>query len=166
MQKAIQTIASGMTWFSQILAELGLLGLLLVVFYEVVARYLLNRPTVFSVEISEYLLVLVTFLSAGWVLREDRHVRMLALVSILPERLRLFLDISTSLLVMIFCVVLMWKGGKTVIMAYLGGYHSSSLLNFPLWIPYSIIPFGAFILGVQSIVRIGDRVKTLKRSRV
>lgn len=116
MQKVIQAIISGMkrlTWFSEILAELGLLGLLLMVFYEVVARYLLNRPTVFSVEISEYLLVLVTFLSAGWVLREDRHVRMLALVSVLPERPRLLLDISTSLLVMILCGVLMWKGGTT-----------------------------------------------------
>jgi len=166
MDKILKAVGSGikhLTWFSEILAEMGLMGLLLLVFHEVVVRYIFNRPTLFSVEISEYLLVFVAFLSAGWVLREDRHVRMLALITVLPEKTRLFLDIVTSMLVIIFCVVLTWKGGKTVIMAYSGDYHSSSLLNFPLWIAYSFIPFGALVLGAQSLVRIGERVKMLTR---
>ncbi len=46
-------------------------------------------------------------------------------------------------------------------MAYIGDYHSSSLVNFPLWIAYSFIPIGALVLGLQFIVRIGERVKML-----
>jgi TRAP-type C4-dicarboxylate transport system permease small subunit len=67
----------------------------------------------------------------------------------------------TSILVTTFCVILTWKGGQTVIMAYVGDYHSSSLLDVPLWIPYSFIPLGALVLGLQSIVRIGERVMML-----
>ena len=168
MKKIVRGIASGinrLTWFSEILSEIALLGLLLLVSHEVVVRYVFNSPTLFSVEISEYLLVFVAFISAGWVLKEDRHVQMHAFINLLPERSRLWADILTSFGVMIFCGILAWKGGQTTIMAYAGDYHSSSLLNFPLWIPYSIIPLGAFILGTQYIIRIGDRIKKLTKAK-
>lgn len=164
MGKNLRAIASGierLSWFSEILTEIALMGLLLLVSHEVFVRYVLDRPTIFSVEISEYLLVFISVMSAGWVLREDRHVRMLALVHVLPKKVQLFLDIITSILAVIFCGVLTWKGGQTAIMAYVGNYHSSSLVNFPLWISYSFIPFGALVLGLQFIVRIGERAKML-----
>jgi C4-dicarboxylate transporter DctQ subunit len=164
MGKILRQITSGierLSRVSEILAEAALAGLLLLVSHEVFVRYVLDRPTIFSVEISEYLLVFLAFMSIGWVLREDRHVRMLALVHILPRKVQLILDIITSTLAIIFCGVLTWKGGQTAIMAYIGDYHSSSLVNFPLWIAYSFIPFGALVLGFQFIVRIGERIKSL-----
>jgi C4-dicarboxylate transporter DctQ subunit len=164
MGKILRIAASAigrLSWFSEILAEIALMGLLLLVSHEVFVRYVLDRPTIFSVEISEYLLVFISFMSIGWVLREDRHVRMLALVNLLPKKAQLLLDIVTSMLAIVFCGVLTWKGGQTAIMAYVGDYHSSSLVNFPLWIAYSFIPFGACVLGLQFMVRIGQRVKTL-----
>jgi len=164
MRRIIRTIASGierLSWFSEILAEIALVALMLLVFHEVIVRYILVRPTIFSVEISEYLLVFITFMCSGWVLREDRHVRMVSLVSILPRRAQIVLDIAVSVLATVFCGVVTWKGAQTAIMAYVGDYHSSSLVNFPLWISYSFIPFGALILGLQLFVRIGERVKLL-----
>lgn len=168
MTKIVRGIAYGinrLTWFSEVLSEIALLGLLILVFHEVVVRYVFNSPTLFSVEISEYLLVFVAFISAGWVLKEDRHVQMLSFVNLLPEKIRLCADILTSFGVMVFCGILVLKGGQSTIMAYVGDYHSSSLLNFPLWIPYSIIPLGAFILGTQYIIRIGDRIKALTKAK-
>ena len=164
MKRTIRAIAScinRLSRFSEILAEIALAALLLLVFHEVVVRYVLNKPTIFSVEISEYLLVFVTFMSVGWVLKEDGHVRMLALVQVMPRKAQLVMDILTSLMVTVFCFILAWKGGQTAIMAYKGDYHSSSLVNFPLWIAYSMIPFGALVLGLQFIVRIGERVHSL-----
>jgi TRAP-type C4-dicarboxylate transport system permease small subunit len=164
MWRILRIIAFGierLSWFCEIVAEIALMGLLLLVSHEVFVRYVLDRPTIFSVEISEYLLVFISFMSIGWVLREDRHVQMLALVQILPKEVQLVLDLVTSILAIFFCGVLTWKGGQTAIMAYVGDYHSSSLVNFPLWIAYSFIPFGALVLGLQFMVRIGQRVKML-----
>ena len=39
-------------------AEIGLIGLLLIVIHEVIVRYVFDSPTLYSVELSEYLLVL------------------------------------------------------------------------------------------------------------
>ena len=137
-----------------VLAEISIVMLLLLVFNEVIARYVLNKPTLYSVELSEYLLIFVAFIAAGWVLQEDKHVRMNTFINLMPEKVKGVLDIITSVFVLLFCIILVWQGAKSSIMALRGGYHSSSLLNVPLWIPYAIIPTGALLLGLQMIVRI------------
>lgn len=137
-----------------VLAEICLVLLLILVFNEVIARYVLNKPTLYSVELSEYLLLFVAFMAAGWVMQNERHVRMHSVINLMPVKVRHVLDICTSCIVLIFCLILVWEGAEASVMAFAGGYHSSSLLNVPLWIPYAIIPIGALILSLQIVVRI------------
>jgi TRAP-type C4-dicarboxylate transport system permease small subunit len=154
-----------LTWLAELLAEIGLIGLLLIVIHEVIVRYVFDSPTLYSVELSEYLLVLVVFMSIGWVLKEDRHVAVTFVVDRLPEKIRLGLNLLTSLLTMAFLGIIVWKGGKTTLTAYTGNYHSSSLLDFPMWIPYALIPLGALVLSLQYIVKIGELIRSLTDRR-
>ena len=153
------------TWLAELLAKIGLVGLLLIVIHEVVVRYVFDSPTLHSVELSEYLLVFVVFMSIGWVLKENRHVAVTFAVNLLPEKVRLVLNTLTSLLTLAFLGILVWKGGKTAMTAYTGNYHSSSLLNFPMWVPYALIPLGALVLSLQYLVKIGELIRTLMVGR-
>lgn len=137
-----------------VLAEIALMLLLLLVFHEVISRYLLDKPTTYSVELSEYLLIFVAFIAAGWVMLQDKHVRMQSFIGLMPARVRNIFLCITSAVVLLFCGILVWQGTKSAIMAFKGGYHSSSLLNTPMWIPYSIIPLGSFLLALAVIVKI------------
>lgn len=139
-------------------AELSLVLLLLLVFHEVVARYLLDKPTTYSVELSEYLLLFGAFIAAGWVMREDKHVRMQSFLNLLPPRIRQIVSCLMSVVVLCFCSILVWQGTKAALMAFRGGYHSSSLLNVPMWIPYSIIPLGSLLLTLQVVVLLINRI--------
>jgi len=150
-----------LTWLAELVAEIGLIGLLLIVIHEVIVRYVFDSPTLYSVELSEYLLILVVFMSIGWVLKADRHVAVTFVVDLLPEKLRLGLKLVTSLLTVAFLSILVWKGGKVTLTAYTGNYHSSSLLEFPMWIPYGLIPLGALVLCLQYIVKIGEVIRSL-----
>lgn len=142
-----------------ILAEVCLVLLLALVFNEVIARYVLNKPTLYSVELSEYLLIFVGFMAAGWVLQKNGHVRMPSVINLMPPKVRRVIDIFTSVIVLFFCAILVWQGAKSSIMAFNGGYHSSSLLNVPLWMPYAIIPTGSLLLALQMLVRIVNLCK-------
>lgn len=142
------------------LAEICLVLLLALVFNEVIARYVLNKPTLYSVEISEYLLIFVAFMAAGWVLQKDGHVKMHSVINLMSPNVRRAADIFTSIIVLFFCIIIVWQGGKQSIMAFKGDYHSSSLLNVPLWIPYAIIPTGALLLALQMLVRIVNLCKS------
>ena len=163
MLRIIASVINGITKCADYCSQICLAALMLMVFREVIWRYIFDRPSIFSVEISEYILVFITFMSAAWILRSDRHVNMTAVTMRLPKKMQVYLDIVTSLMVMVFCVVLIWKGFRTVVMAYTGDYHSASLVNFPLWIAYSFIPVGSSVLVLQYLVRIGERIKMLRQ---
>lgn len=143
-----------------ILAEICLVLLLALVFNEVIARYVLNKPTLYSVELSEYLLIFVGFMAAGWVLQKDGHVRMPTVINLMPPNMRRMANIVTSIIVLLFCAILVWQGARSSIMAFKGDYHSSSLLNVPLWMPYAIIPTGSLLLALQMLVRIVNLCNT------
>lgn len=152
--KKFLNICEWVSRFGGVCAEISLVLLLALVFHEVIARYLMNKPTLYSVELSEYLLIFVAFMAAGWVMQKNRHVRMESVINLMPARFRDILEVISSCIVLCFCVILVWQGVKSSAMAFRGGYHSSSLLNVPLWLPYAIIPTGSFLLGLQVIVRI------------
>ena len=157
LSKAINRLS----WLAELIAEIGLVGLLLIVIHEVIVRYVFDAPTLFSVELSEYLLVLVVFMSVGWVLKEDRHVAVTFAVDVLPEKMRQGFSLVTSLLTVAFLAILVWQGGRTALTAYRGDYHSSSLLDFPMWIPYTLIPLGALVLSVQYIAKISELIRSI-----
>jgi C4-dicarboxylate transporter DctQ subunit len=160
--RTLSLIINSLTLISEVLAEIGLLALFFLVFHEVVARYFFSKPTIFSVEISEYLMTFITFMCVGWVLKQNRHVRMTLLQSRLSKRLQAYMEIFSTLLIMLFCAVIVWKGTQSVMVAYRGSYHSSSLVNFPLWISYAFIPYGTLILGLQGMVIIGKQIQRLR----
>ncbi len=164
MKLRVKSLLNGLGSVSNVgvvLAEIALVVLLILVFHEVVARYVFNHPTLYSVEISEYLLIFIAFMASGWVMKNNGHVRMSSVINLMPPRLKQVADVLTSIIVLCFCAILVWQGIKSSMMAFKGGYHSSSLLNVPLWIPYAIIPVGSLILALQMIVRIGNTITGL-----
>ncbi|MBG0774926.1 MAG: TRAP transporter small permease [Desulfovibrionaceae bacterium] len=148
--------------FAEVLTEIGLVALMLMVFKEVICRYVFQSPSVYTVEVSEYILIFMTFMASAWVLHTDRHVSMTVVTCKLPKKLALILDCVTSVLTMGLCAVVIWTGMQTVVMALEGDYRSASLLNFPLWISYSFICVGFALLFLQYIVRIADNISRLK----
>ena len=147
-----------------VLSEYCLVVLLLLVFHEVVVRYLFDEPTLYSVELSEYFLIFLAFMAAAHVLQEDKHVRMHSFIHLLPGKIQHLLTCITSFIVLLFCLVLVWQGVKASLIAWSGGYHSSSLLNTPMWIPYLIIPLGSLLLVLQLLVHIGSHLKKLNNN--
>ncbi|NYT25024.1 TRAP transporter small permease [Alcaligenaceae bacterium] len=136
-----------------IIAEVLLVILTAITVYSVVARYLFNAPSLYAVEVSAYLLVAITWLSAGWVHHERRHVNVeFAEAKFRGHWKRLAHWISQAS-VLLFSVVLVWAGTNIVQTAFEKGYKSSSLLRTPLWIPYSLLPIGAAILALIALTR-------------
>jgi TRAP-type C4-dicarboxylate transport system permease small subunit len=160
----VMAVFTGFSRTANIISEIFTVALMLLIAREVIWRYILNKPSVFSVEISEYIMIFITFMCAGWVLHKNAHVSMTVLTDHLPVRVRISLDIATSLLTMAICCVIIWKGALSAVIAFTGHYRSASLIQFPLWISYSIIPLGMTILFLQYIVRIRENILRLKDS--
>ncbi|MFI8750443.1 TRAP transporter small permease [Vreelandella lionensis] len=134
-----------------VIAELALVGLMLLTVYAVLARYVFRSPSIHALEVSQYLLLVISWMSIGWVLIVGRHVRMEALYNVLPRTLKLSANLISKLAIILFSGVLIWAGSVNVMTALEKGYRSSSLLSFPMWVPYLLIPLGGILLLLAAL---------------
>jgi len=147
--------------FNEMLAEIGAVALAIIVIWGVMLTYVFGKSDIFSVEISEYLLVLLCFFSIAYVQKENRHVTVDIFTEKLSDRKRWKLEIFTSLLCLIFCIVVGWEAANVTIMNYQRNFYSTSLIRFPMWVPYLIISYGFVMLTLQFLVNIYNLIVKL-----
>ena len=125
--------------------------------WEATARYLFKIPSDWQDELSVFLLVGATFLSAAWVQERRGHVGIQALGAILPpaaDRIRRFLsDIATLL----FCAFFCWKSWSLLVEAVHDGQISNSAWGAPLWIPYGCMAVGMTLVVLQVLLQVITR---------
>lgn len=137
-----------------LISEVALFALMMITSYAVVARYVFNSPSIYAVEVSTYVLLIVSWAAVGWVHHESRHVSMEALNMRFKGMGKRISDAISELTILIFCSVLVWSGINVVITSIERNYRSASLLKFPLWIAYSVIPIGGVLLGLIALRRL------------
>jgi TRAP-type C4-dicarboxylate transport system permease small subunit len=114
--------------------------------WEATARYLFKIPSDWQDEVTVFLLVGATFLSAAWVQQWRGHIGIQALGAVLPpaaDRIRRFVsDIAT----LVFCIFFCWKCWTLLIEAVEDGQITGSAFGAPLWIPYGCMAIGMTLL--------------------
>lgn len=142
-------------------AQWVLFALALIIFYDVVMRYIFSRPTTWVLEISEYMLVFVTFVGAVQVQRKKSHIKMDYFYGRFPLRLCRYLDIFFNIIISLFFLLILLTSLQMTLIAFHYNSISNSLLEIPLVIPYSIVPFGMLLVLLQSIIDIAESVKAI-----
>ena len=126
----------------------------LLVFIEVISRYVFRRALLVGDEFAAYMLVALCFLGAAYTWREKGHVRITALVSRLPTKVASWLRLVTLTLVFLFVVGLCQATYGFMKMSFKLHMASPSWLHFPLQGPHMTLPIGFAILAVILMVDI------------
>ena len=140
-------------WLAQASALLIVLMMLSVV-YDVLARLVFRAPTLWVIDVNEYLLVYATFVPAAWILLRDGHVKVELVVQRFGPRGRLVMDRFANFAGLVYCVILAWQGFVVTWQAYVTGYRFSTALAAPQWPIYAIIPLGAAWLGLAFLFKL------------
>ena len=85
-----------------------LLAMVLMVFGNVVLRYVFNSGIVVSEELSRFCFVWLTFIGGVVAVREGTHLGMDSIVGRLSRRGKLMCLAASQLLIVVCCVVLLW----------------------------------------------------------
>ncbi len=142
-----------------ILASISLTLMTLVVCYEVVLRYVFNNPTTWGLDMAEFGMVACGFLGASYVLARGRHVRVELLISRLRPKPRLVLEFLSSIIMLIYFMVLLWQGWAMTWRSYTLNWYTPDLAEIPIWPAQSIIPFSAFLLCLAVIDQIVSYIR-------
>ena len=148
----IQAIDSINEWVGKGLRYLILL-VLAIIFFEVVARYVFNRPTLWGMLSATWLWGGLSVLSAGYVLKNRAHVRMDIVYSRVPNRWRAALDVFNSLFFFFFVCVLIWAGWKYGWRSIKTLEHYGEVWNPPIYPVKITIFLGACLLLLQGLAQ-------------
>jgi TRAP-type C4-dicarboxylate transport system permease small subunit len=135
--------------------------------WEVIGRYFLKLASDWQDEMSIFLLVGATFLSAGWIQSKRGHVGIDAFSYILPEWADRGRCIFADLASLAFCAFFCWKSWSLLAEAWEEGQTTSSAWNPPLAIPYGLMSVGMTLMVAQLLLQVLARgVKPLAESTV
>jgi TRAP-type C4-dicarboxylate transport system permease small subunit len=130
-----------------IIAMMGTMALL--VFANVVSRYLFNHSLVWVEELTQYQMIWIAWLGAGLALREGRHVAVDLLEDALPEGARRILRGAIALTMLAFLLALGWYGTQIVAFSW---NQETPMLGIRTGIPYLGIPIGALLCALHLVL--------------
>jgi len=125
--------------------------------WEATARYLFHIPSDWQDEVSVFLLVGATFLSASWVQERRGHVGIQALSAVLSPRADGIRRFASDIAALVFCVFFSWKSWTLLHEAVRDGQISNSAFGAPLWIPYGAMAAGMTLVSLQLLVQVLSR---------
>jgi TRAP-type C4-dicarboxylate transport system permease small subunit len=142
---------------------LATIGAGLVLTYSVVVRSYFRWSTDWQDEMSVFLLVAATFLSAPYVQSVRGHIAIEAITGFLsPKANRIRLVIVDTICVL-FVGVFTWQSWLLFLEAIDSGEVTDSAWAPPLWIPYSFMTIGMTLLTLRMLVQLGQGLTSFGR---
>ncbi len=131
------------------LISIALVVILTEVIVEVSARYIFHTSLPWGAEVSQTLLVWLTFLGAAEACRRNEHMAVRFILEGLPsKKLRKALDLSGKLIMLVFVSVSIWSGWQVVQRTW---SMKTTALQIPAGILYLALPAG-FLIMILAIV--------------
>ncbi|WP_170156453.1 TRAP transporter large permease [Roseovarius halotolerans] len=144
-----------------VISAIGVLAMTGIVGYEVLSRSLFNEPTIWSAEISTYLLVAIAFLGLTAALRGGDHVQVEVLLTGLPDRWSRRLLCFGDWLGLTMVAFAAWQMAFFNYAEYVNDTRDWGLLATPQWIPELPVSIGLALFAaglLLEIMRKSERV--------
>jgi len=133
--------------------------------YEVMMRYVFNRPTNWAWEINSELLCVACAMGGGYALLKRTHVRVDVVYNLLPWRVKAIVDSVTSLLAITFLGVLLWQGAGMTWNSILVRETTKSMFRSPVYPFKSMIIIGCSVFLLQVLANLVRSVYTAYTGR-
>lgn len=147
----LDSIDRGLGWVERTMIAGSVLLMALLMSAHVVGNLLFDRGVPGTYEITEMLIVIITFVGVGYAARHARHIRMSAFYDLLNQRWRkvllIIISVGTAALMFYFA----FKSAQYDLALFTRG-RTSSALGIPMWVINLALPVGFSLAGIQYIL--------------
>jgi TRAP-type C4-dicarboxylate transport system permease small subunit len=146
-------------WYGALLDALMLLAAALVLIMtlmigaDVILRNVGAGGVSWSNEVSEYILYLVTLLSAPWLLRRGQHIRVDIVLRAVPKRMAYAMEWIADVLGLACALYFVWYGWRVMAASYAAGAISMKTLVLPEWWMLAAMPVAFVLVAAQFVFR-------------
>ncbi len=137
-----------------------LAAMLLIVFAQVVGRYLFNHSIPGADEAATFAQIWMVLLGAGYAMRQRLHVAIELVIERLPVPAARLLLVPVAGL----CLWFLWVVGQGgLLLMQVGAWQTSPGLQVPMDIPYAMIPIGAAYFALEAGLSFGAAILGLEK---
>lgn len=154
MKKLDEGIYKILYWICSML----MLSMAMLIFAQVIARYVFSQSLTWSEEIGRYIFVWMSFLGMAVAIRAKAHVALDILLKYVGAQTKRRLVLINGICIATLSGVMIYSGVKLVL---LGGRQSSAALQLPMDMVYLVIPVSGMLMMYFIIV---ETVKYLRGS--
>ena len=134
------------------------------IFVQVIMRYVLQSSLSWSEELARYLFIWMAYFAISYGVKEMKHIKIDAALYLFPKRARKYILIVGDIIVMLFALFVIKTSFKLVVKIHTFGQVSAAM-GIPMWIIY-LAPLVGFILVVlRSVQTISFRIGALRAEK-
>ena len=127
----------------------------ILVFVNVVTRYIFGLSFATTEEISTFLMIWITYIGAGLALREGRLAAIDLFQDMIPLKSRRVFRVGLGVVILLFFGILAYYGTR---MVQFGWSQETWATQIPRGIPYLAIPIGSVVFGLHLVLRFQEWV--------
>ena len=135
--------------------------MVLLVTWQIIARYLLRQPSSFSEALTTYMFVWLVVVTATYAFGSRDHMCISFLNDKLKGMVHTVVNILIELLTIVFAGLVMTYGG--IVIAQMNFIQLDSSLHIPTGVIYSIIPICGVVIIFYCICNILDEIQAAKQ---
>jgi TRAP-type C4-dicarboxylate transport system permease small subunit len=109
-------------------------------------RYVIASPILWSDELNNYLFVWMGFLGAAFIMGNDGHIRVTAILNILPPLGKYIVNIISNVIFIGACAIFM-----APLFRLLDAVSFSGIMRIPLKFVYFVLPLSFFFMAIHVI---------------
>lgn len=132
--------------------------LVVCVLWQVISRYVLGTPSVFTDEIARFMFMWVGLMGAAYAVSLKRHLAIDLLTQKLTGTPKLISEVVILLSTITFTCLVMIYGGIGLVSKTLSSGQISPALGFPMGYVYVAIPFSGFAILFYSVVDLINKI--------
>ncbi len=141
---------SALSLLEKAFIALCLLAGALLLFVNVVMRYVFLAPISWAEEATLYLCVWLVFIGGSVAMKERGHIAIDLLPHVLTERGRVFLARLVATIIFIFLAFFFWYSLQHVLRVKLI-QQVTPIMQAPMWLTYLAMPVGSALMGLRVI---------------
>jgi TRAP-type C4-dicarboxylate transport system permease small subunit len=134
-----------------------MVAMMLLTVVDVFLRRVLNRPILGSLEITEYMMVSLSFLVIAWATLEKRHVLVDVVFSRLPPRLQARFNIVLYILCLLLYGLIAWQSIPEALFN-MRFDERSIVLGMPIFPAFFIVSIGCAMVSLVLLVHVAKLI--------